>query len=114
MVSGGAFITMDTLGLKLRSRDPERPVYLYFYNKKPKIKKSLSEIKSIMQDKLAKMLIDQRMNDAGLCELIFSENPVVDHLFYPEDIFFAYKKYKSEKLKNPIEALTLYMKGDSE
>ena len=73
-------------------------------------------MKKLIQKRLYDSLIDSRnvKNSSGLIELMNSESPAVEHLFYPEDVYFAWLKMKAEKKKNPIVALASYLGSEDD
>ncbi|MBQ3220668.1 MAG: hypothetical protein IJB34_01750 [Clostridia bacterium] len=113
---GETFAAVSNRALKFDYEDAEEDICLYFYNKKPQISKSVAKVKKLIQKRLYDSLIDSRnvKNSSGLIELMNSESPAVEHLFYPEDVYFAWLKMKAEKKKNPIVALASYLGSEDD
>ena len=102
------FIAMDPRGLKL-DEEEDGDIVVYYHNQKPKISPAVSSVRSVIK-KLPEMLI-ARGDASGLMNLVESEDPISEHSFTAEDIFFAAKRAKRKKQRNAIVALAEYLKG---
>ena len=112
---GETFAAVSNRALKFDYDDPEEDICLFFYKKKPQISKTVSKVKNLIQKRLYDSLINSRnvKNASGLIELMNAETPAVEHLFYPEDVYFAWLKARAEK-KTPISVLASYLGGDED
>jgi hypothetical protein len=99
---------MDPRGLRL-DEDEDGDIVVYYHNEKPKIPSAVSSVRSVIK-KLPEMLI-ARGDASGLMNLVESEDPISEHSFTAEDIFFAAKLAKRKKQRNAIVALAEYLKG---
>ena len=102
------FYRMDAVGIKDDFLDTEsEEVYLFFVNTQPKLEKTFSIIKGRLSDgksgDIRRALVSSTAE--GINALMRAEERLVEHVFYPEDLFFATKRNKSK----PITALAAYL-----
>lgn len=102
------FYRMDAVGIKDDFLDTDsEDVYIFFVNTQPKLAKTFAVIKGRMSDgkggDIRRSLVASTAE--GINSLMRAEERLVEHVFYPEDVFFAAKRNKSK----PITALAAYL-----
>lgn len=102
------FYRMDAVKIKDDFLDTEsEDVYLFFVNTQPKLEKTFAILKGRLSDgksgDIRRALVNSMAE--GINSLMRAEERVAEHVFYPEDLFFAAKRNKSK----PIAALSAYL-----